>query len=89
MFRLDLGSFRQGQTRIAKLENALYLLIIAPYGLECENNLQKFMGRESSDVIRFDLGPLLQGQTRVAKLISAKTCLLVFLEFWVVKLSER
>ena len=37
----------------------------------------KFMGWESSGVVRFDLGPLLQGQTSIAKLRSAYNLLII------------
>ena len=69
--RFDLGPLLQGQMRIVKLKIADNLLIIAPRGLQCENNLQEIMGSESFDVVRLHLGPLLQGQIRVAKLKSA------------------
>ena len=38
MFRFDLRPLLQGQTRIAKVENAYNLLIIGPRGLQCESN---------------------------------------------------
>ena len=56
MFRFDLGSLLQIQTRIAKFKSAYNLLIIGPRGLRCETNLEEIMGWESSDVVRFDLG---------------------------------
>ena len=37
--RFDLGSFLQGQTRIAKVKSAYNSLIISPRGLQCETNL--------------------------------------------------
>ena len=40
----DLGLFRQGQTRIAKLKSAYNSLIIGPRGLGWKNNLQEIMG---------------------------------------------
>ena len=43
------------------LKIAYNLHIIGPRGLQCETNLEKTMGWESSDVVRFDLEPLLQG----------------------------
>ena len=39
VFRFDLGSLLQGQTRIAKLKSAYKSLIIGPSVLECEINL--------------------------------------------------
>ena len=66
----------QGQRRIAKLKSAYNSHIIGPRGLQCETDLYKIMGWESSDVVRFDVGPLLQGKTRIAKLKSAYNLLL-------------
>ena len=57
VFRFNLESRFQGQTRIAKLKNAYNSLIIGPRGLQYETNLYKIMGWESSDVVRFDIGP--------------------------------
>ena len=67
----DLGLLLQGQTWIAKLKNAYYLLIIGRTGLGWETNLQEIMGWEFSGEVKVDLGPLLQGQTRIAKVKSA------------------
>ena len=39
VFRFDLGSLLQGQTRIAKLKSAYNALIIGLGGLQCETNL--------------------------------------------------
>ena len=39
VFRFDLGTLLQGQTRIAKLKSAYNLLIIDARGLQCEINL--------------------------------------------------
>ena len=75
--RFDLGPLLQGQTRIAKLKSAYYLLISGPTGLQCDTNFKEIMGWESFDVVRFDLGPLLQGQTRIAKLKSAYNVLVI------------
>ena len=47
------------------------------------------MGWESCDVVRFDLGPLLQGQMRVTKLKRPIACLLLLLEVWSVKPTNR
>ena len=71
VLRLNLGPLVQGQMRIAKLQSAYNLLIMAPRGLQCETNLWEIVGWKSSDVVRFDLGSLLQGQMRIAKLKSA------------------
>ena len=37
--RFDLGSIRQGQTRIAEFKSAYNLLIIGPRDLQCKANL--------------------------------------------------
>ena len=39
VFRFDLGSLLQGQTRIAKVKSPYNLFIIGPTGLQCETNL--------------------------------------------------
>ena len=61
---------------VADFKSAYISLIIGSRGLQCETNLQKIMGWESSDV-RFDLGPLLQTQTKIAKLKSAYNSLII------------
>ena len=68
MFRFDLGTLRQGHTRIAKLKVLITRLLLV---------LEFWDVWESSDSIRFDIGPLLQGQTRVAKLKSAYNLLII------------
>ena len=47
------------------------------------------MGWESSGVERFELGPLLQGQIRIAKLKSAYNSLILVLEVWDGKPTNR
>ena len=47
------------------------------------------MGWESSGVVRFDLGPLLQGQTRIAKLKVLITRLLLVIQVWDGKPTNR
>ena len=47
------------------------------------------MSWESFDVVRFNLGPLLQGQTRIAKLKVLITRLLLVLEVWDGKPTNR
>ena len=39
VFRFDLGSLLQGQSKIAKLKSAYNSLFIGPRGLGCESNL--------------------------------------------------
>ena len=74
---LTLKLFIQGHPRSAKVpyvadfKSAYISFVICPRGLQCETNLYKIMGCESSDVVRFDLKPLLQGQISLAKLKSA------------------
>ena len=41
VFSFDLGSFLQGQTRIAKLKSAYNELIIGPRGLQCKQTYGK------------------------------------------------
>ena len=47
------------------------------------------MDWESFGVVGFDLGPLLQGQTRIAKLKSAYNSLILVLEVWDGKPTNR
>ena len=61
--RFDLELLLQGQTSTDKLKRVYNSFIIDPRGLQCETNLQDFVGWKSS--VRFDLWPLLQGQTMV------------------------
>ena len=47
------------------------------------------MGWESFDMVRFDLGPLLQGQMRIAKLKMLRTHLLLVVQAWDGKSTDR
>ena len=47
------------------------------------------MGWKSSGVDRVDLGPPLQGQTRIAKLESAYNSLILLVEVWYAKPTNR
>ena len=76
LFRFDLWTLLQGQTRVAKLKSSFSSLIIGCTGLQYEASFLEIMGQESSDVVRFDLRPLLQGQTRIAKPKSAYNSLI-------------
>ena len=49
VFRFDLESLLQGQTKMAKLKSAYKLLINGLRGLQCETNLQEIMDWESSE----------------------------------------
>ena len=77
MFRFDLGSVLQAQTKIAKLKSDYKSLISGPRSLQCKTNLEEIMDWESCDVCRFDLGTLLQGKRRLAKLKSAHNFLII------------
>ena len=65
MVIFNLGSLLQGQMRTERDKSTYNSLIIGPRGFECETNLQKTMGWESTDVVRFGLGSLIQGETVV------------------------
>ena len=58
--RFYLWSLLEG---IGKLKSAYNMPIFGPRGLQCETNLWKIMGWESSNVVR--IGPLFHGQTMV------------------------
>ena len=76
-------------THIVDFKSVYISLIIGPRVLQCETNLQKIMCCKFSDVVRFDLGPLLPGQTRIAKLKSAYNSLILVLEVWDGKPTNR
>ena len=52
----DLGSFLQGQTRIAKINSAYISLICVPRGLQCPTNLQELWAKNLLIWSDFSLG---------------------------------